>query len=72
MNPLDALDASTTAYRETKQAHEKASEQVIADVIAALRAGARPTEVVNRSPFTAAYVRKIARDNGIEPARKGH
>jgi hypothetical protein len=35
-------------------------------VVAALRSGKRPTEVTNRSPFTAAYIRRIARDNGIE------
>ncbi|GAA2990629.1 hypothetical protein GCM10017559_08340 [Streptosporangium longisporum] len=70
-DPLSDLDASTRRYRETETAHEQARQTVIADVIAALRAGARPTDVTARSPFTAAYVRKLARDNNIEPAKKG-
>ncbi len=70
-DPLASLDASTHAYRETETAHERSREAVIADVVTALRAGVRPTDVVEHSPFTAAYVRKIARDNGIEPAKKG-
>ena len=70
-DPLADLDASTRRYRRTETAHEQARQDVIADVIAALRAGKRPTEVVAHSPFTAAYVRKLARDNDIEPAKKG-
>ncbi|MBF8192571.1 hypothetical protein ITP53_44205 [Nonomuraea sp. K274] len=70
-DPITALDDSTRRYRETEQAHEDARQAVIADALAALRAGKRPTDVVEHSPFTAAYVRKLARDNGIEPAKKG-
>jgi hypothetical protein len=70
-DPIAALDEAARDYRETKQAHEKAQETVIAAALDALRAGKRPTEVVDHSPFTAAYVRKLARDNGIEPAKKG-
>ena len=70
-NPLAGLDASTRRYRKTEAAHEQSRDEVIAVVVAALRAGVRPTDVVAHSPFTAAYVRKIARDNGIEPAKKG-
>jgi hypothetical protein len=69
-DPLDDLDASTRRYRETEAEHEKSRRAVVADVIAALRAGKRPTDVINRSPFTAAYVRRIAREHGIEPATK--
>jgi len=64
--PLDALDNSTRRYRETEAAHEESRQAVIADVVAALRAGERPTDVVARSPFTDAYVRRLARENGIE------
>lgn len=70
-DPLDALDDSTRRYRETEKAHENARSDVISDVIAALKAGKRPTDVVEHSPFTAAHVRKIARDNGIEPSPRG-
>jgi len=68
---LEALDASTRRYRETEAAHEESRQAVIADVLAALRAGERPTDVVARSPFTDAYVRKLARENGIEAKPRG-
>lgn len=70
-DPLDALDESTRRYRATEQAHEESRKAVTADVVAALRAGKRPTDVTDHSPFTAAHVRKIARDNGIEPSPRG-
>lgn len=70
-DPITALDHATRRYRETEQAHEEARAAVIAAALDALRAKERPTDVVEHSPFTAAYVRKLARDNGIEPAKKG-
>ncbi|AQZ67658.1 hypothetical protein BKM31_44880 [[Actinomadura] parvosata subsp. kistnae] len=70
-DPLGKLDESTRRYRETESEHEKARKAVTEDVLAALRAGERPTDVVAHSPFTAAHVRKLARDNGIEPAPRG-
>jgi hypothetical protein len=37
-------------------------------VLAALRAGAHgPVKIANESGWTPAYVRKLARENGIEP-----
>jgi hypothetical protein len=45
---------------------EKARDDLVAVVIEALKAGERPTDVTAWSPFTAAYVRKIARAHGIE------
>ncbi|WP_157251012.1 hypothetical protein [Nonomuraea typhae] len=71
MDPLDKLDESTRRYRDTKAAHDEAQQEVVDDVVAALKAGKRPTDVVEHSPFTAAHVRKLARDNGIEPAPRG-
>ncbi|MET8142657.1 hypothetical protein ABZU32_20315 [Sphaerisporangium sp. NPDC005288] len=70
VDPLDALDESTRRYRETELAHEESRKAVIADALAALRAGKRPTDVVAHSPFTDTYVRRLARENGIEAARK--
>ncbi|MDH2429290.1 hypothetical protein [Sphaerisporangium sp. TRM90804] len=70
-DPLDALDESTARYRETEAAHEESRQAVAKDVVAALKAGKRPTDVVAHSPFTDAYVRKIARDNDIAPAPRG-
>lgn len=64
---LAALDAATRRYRELEKAHD----EVVTAIVAALRSGAGPTEVADRSPFTATYVRKLARDAGIPPARPG-
>lgn len=70
-DPLKALDESTRKYRMTEAAHEQSRQAVIDAVVAALEAGERPTDVVTHSPFTDAYVRRIAREHGIEPAPKG-
>jgi hypothetical protein len=70
MDETAALDLATARYRETEATHESARQDAIAAVVDALRAGIRPTDVVAHSPFTAAYVRRLARDNGIEPAAK--
>lgn len=53
------------SYRSTEAAHEESRLAVIASVLAALRAGERPTDVAAKSPFTEAYVRKLARQHGI-------
>lgn len=71
-DPLDELEESTRRYRRTEKAHDQSRDDVIAKVVAALKADKRPTDVVKRSPFTDAYVRRIAREHGIEakPRRK--
>ena len=66
-----AVRAATARYRKTEAAHEDARDAAVAAVVAALLAGKRPTEVTGWSPFTATYVRKLARDHGIPPAVKG-
>ena len=71
MDPMTTLDKATTRYRETETAHDASRDAATEAVVEALRAGERPTDVTARSPFTAAYVRRIARDNGIEPAKPG-
>lgn len=68
---LKALDGATRRYRQTEAAHEKARAEAVAAVVAALKADVGPTVVAERSPFTAAHVRTIARDHGIPPARPG-
>jgi hypothetical protein len=66
----DAVREATRHYRQTEQAHEKARDELVAVVVEALKAGERPTDVTAWSPFTATYVRKLARKHGIEAA--GH
>ena len=61
-----AVREATTRYRQAKKAHEQAREELVAVVVDALKAGERPTDVTSWSPFTATYVRKLARKHGIE------
>lgn len=68
---LDKLDAATRRFRRTKKTHDEAREAAVAAVVAALKADARPTDVADRSPFTDTYVRRVAREHGIEPKRRG-
>lgn len=70
MDELEALDEATRRYRRTEAAHAKSRDAAIAAVVAALHAGKRPTDVAARSPFTPAYVRRIAREHGIEPEER--
>lgn len=71
MDTVNALTEATRRYRRTEKAHEEARDAAVQAVVDALRAGIRPTDVTNASPFTAAYVRRIAREHGIEPATPG-
>ncbi|MEV7177774.1 hypothetical protein [Kitasatospora sp. NPDC093679] len=65
------LEEATRLYRQTEMAHHQAKNEAFRAVVNALRAGMRPTDVVKLSPFTAAYVRRIARDHGVGPAKPG-
>jgi hypothetical protein len=70
-DPRRELVAATERYRTTEAAHETARLDAIAAVLTALRADIGPAEVARLSPFTDAYVRKLARDNGVPPAAPG-
>lgn len=50
---------------------EKYRQQHIGAVIAALAAGCSPGDVSSWSPFTATYLRKLAREAGIPAAAPG-
>jgi hypothetical protein len=68
------MDEHEAAVRRTGRkvaAHERERAEHIAAVVAALKAGKRPTDVASWSPFTPAHLRKLARGAGIPPARKG-
>ena len=65
-----AVREATRRYRQTEKTHEQAREAVVAAVTEALAAGERPTDVTAWCPFTAAYVRRLAREHGIEPAQR--
>ena len=65
-----AIREAARRYQQTEEAHERARAELVSAVVKALEGGERPTDVTNWSPFTAAYVRKLARQHGIEAA--GH
>jgi hypothetical protein len=67
----DQLRKASARYVKTGREHDAAQAALMTVVAAALLEGMSPTEVVEMSPFSAAYVRKIARENGIPPAKLG-
>lgn len=71
MDEEEQLRQATRRYRRTEASHEEARQAAIAAVVAALRAGMRPTDVIEQAPFTGVYVRRLAREAGIEPRKKG-
>jgi hypothetical protein len=70
-DPREQLLAATRRYQRTEADHAEARQQVIEAALAALRANIGPTEVERLSPFTAAYIRRLAREQGIPPAAPG-
>lgn len=68
---LTKLAAIAKRYRRAEKALEAVRAEAIAGLVAALKAGARPTDVDEQSPFTPAYNRRKAREAGLEPRRKG-
>jgi len=70
-DPRQVLGRAAEKYRETERHHEAARQAVIDAVVAALRAGVPPADVVALSPFSPAYVRVLAREHGVPPAPGG-
>jgi hypothetical protein len=62
---MTTLAEAAKAYKETKEAHKQAANVAREAVLAALKAGNSVPEVTKAGPFTYAYVRGIAEDNGI-------
>lgn len=71
MARMDELEAAVRSTGRKVAAHEKERNAHVAAVIAALRAGKRPTDVAVWSPFTPSYLRKLAREAGVPAAKKG-
>jgi hypothetical protein len=68
---MDRLKASTNRYKHDREAADASREEVIQAVLVALRAGERPTDVAEASPFTYTYIRRMAREAGVVPATPG-
>ncbi|WP_073254849.1 hypothetical protein [Cryptosporangium aurantiacum] len=70
-DPREQLEAATTHYRHTESEHQTARQALIDAVITALKADITPTEVERLSPFTSAYIRRLAREHDVPPAAPG-
>lgn len=65
---LDDIATAGTRRKRDADRLKKSSEELRDLVLAALREGhLRPTDVTKASGWTAAHVRKLARQHGIEP-----
>lgn len=65
---LDDIEAAAQERHDDEERLHKSSEALKDLVLAALRSGNyRPTDVTKASRWTAAYVRRLAREAGIEP-----
>lgn len=65
---LDEIAAAGTRRRRDAARLKQSSDHLKELVLAALREGQdRPTDVTKASGWTAAHVRKLAREAGIEP-----
>lgn len=71
MTERDDLIAATERYRAFKAQWDEVQKATVDAVIAALKVDMSPTEVTELSPYTAAYVRKLARGAGIPAALPG-
>lgn len=64
----EATREATRQYLKDEEALRKSREAVAAAIVVALRGGVRPTDVEEDSPYKAARIRQIARENGVPAA----
>lgn len=65
------LDAITAELAPIEEQRDKLREEASKLAVELLKAGAAPTDVARRSPFSAAHLRTLARIAGLPPARRG-
>lgn len=66
-NENDLIKAEAARYKRATDAAAKSRATLTELVIDALREpGAKPADIARRADWTAAYVRKLARENGIQ------
>lgn len=70
---VDALLAhlDLVTRRAGSLGREVVRDELAAAIVAALKGGARPSEIVSRSPYSSSSVWRIARIGGVPPARQG-
>jgi hypothetical protein len=71
MPNMDEIEAAVRTTGKKVARHTRETAEHLEAVLAALRAGKRPTDVADWSAFTATYIRRMARKAGIPPAPKG-
>lgn len=65
--PDDPVTTAAARYKRAEDAAKKAREALAEAVIEALRQpGAKPSNIAKRASWTPAYIRKLARESGIE------
>jgi hypothetical protein len=67
---MDEHEAAVKATGRKVRNAPKDRADHLAAVVAALKAGKRPTDVASWSPFSAAYLRRLARDAGVPRATR--
>lgn len=65
------LDAITAELDPLEGRRTELREEASKLAVELLKAGAAPTEVADRSPFSAAHLRTLARIAGLPPAKRG-
>lgn len=65
------LDAITAELGPLETRRNELREEASQLAVALLKAGAAPTEVARRSPFSAAHTRTLARIAGLPPGKPG-
>lgn len=68
---FDRLDAITAELLPLEARRTELREEASRIAIDLLKAGAPPTEVAHRSPFSAAHLRTLARIAGLPPGKPG-
>jgi hypothetical protein len=68
---LAALADATAGFRQREAEREQARKLVVARALEALRGGAEPGDVYDRSPFTSTQMRTLAREAGVPPGKPG-
>jgi hypothetical protein len=68
---MNEHEAAVRATGRKVARHDRERTEHVAAVVAALLGGERPTDVAEWSPFSGAYLRRLARDAGVPKAPKG-
>lgn len=66
---LEPVRRAAEAMEAAEQALTQARKNLAAEIVTALQAGARPVAIKAVTPYSQDYLRKIARDAGVEPLR---